>query len=874
MHGSHGVRVLLLGPVAIDAGQGAAPVTSRQQALVLALLAMQPGRALTTDQLIEHAWSDRPPPTARAALRVHLARLRAALQHPGVLPHSARGYALDPHLVRTDVQDLTDLHHALDAAGSPAERLRIATEALSLWRGEMSAHEDPVLTIHVERLTEVRLSLEDARTEALLDLGQHVQVCADLLALVSAEPMREQRTRQLMLALYRSGRQAEALSAYRRLRRTLVSQLGVEPSHDTVRLEVAILRQEPHLTQSHPPAAAVPADIPAPGVPHVDTPLPGTPLLAAPLRPHQLPQPTAELTTLVQGRLLGSSDPTAHLAKAVAWLGGNATTDSVTDVLGWSDAELDVHAAEASAAGLVALEPEPGRLAQRPEVTAVLLTSEPPRAAASWSARAGAALVRLGEDLPARVRGAWLVLRGDDDRAIPSVLPVIDDCIASHHADAAADLCAAALVDATDLALRADLLTRHSRALALTGHDKDGATTWSEAVAAARASGDPVRLALAILSRSWAFRSVGSPPATALVTEALDALGPDPSALRLRLLCVLVQEIVLSPDGFATARSLATQIDHLAARLGDPDAQAASLGIQHILLRGGPDLTARQALTTRLTTTAASCVEADAWLSRAVTAQLSDLFIAGDLAAVPALADQLRALHTGLRSRRVLWHHALTMTSLLRDRGEFEQASDWCDQGALLGAAAGMPDAANAAALHHLQVLFLTASTAPFVPIIRSFLEGAPDTMFVRALLALALVDAGDPATALDVATGVPVFRPDGAADESVPLSLGILADAAWRIGASELAAALAEALAPFAGQWLVFGQVTGTWGPADRARGLALAASGQLDTGVRLVEAARAAALASGAQAWVARCDADLVMLGGAAPSSEPPPG
>lgn len=871
MHGSHGVRVLLLGPVAIEAGLGVTPVTSRQQALVLALLAMRPGRALTTEQLIEHAWAERPPPTARAALRVQLTRLRTALGRTDALPHSARGYIIDPQVVRTDVQDLTDLIDRLDAAGSPRDRLRLADEALALWRGDPPEFDDDTWAIQLDRLSEVRLTLQDARTDALLDLGQHVRVCADLLALVAAEPMREHRTRQLMLALYRSGRQAEALAAYRRLRSTLVSQLAVEPSVETVQLEVAILRQEPHLIPNPAPVRAGPAASEDAG--RVVDPTPEAPPLTPPPRPDELPRPTLELTALVLERREAVTAPAADLAKAVAWLGGSADMPIVAEVLGCPDAVARERAAEASAVGLVTVDPQGGRLSQRPEVTTVLLTQEPPDEAARWSVLAGAALL-TGADLATRVRGAWLVVRGDDDAAIPTLLPVVDACIAARQNDAAAELCAAALARTTDLAVRADLLTRRSRALALAGHSQDGATTWSDAVAAARASGDPVRLALAILSRSWAFRSVGNPPATGLLAEALDALGPDPSALRLRLLCVLVQELVISPDGATGVHDLADEVAHLAVHLGDPDAVAASLGIQHILLRGGPDLAARQQLAARLAETSAACVEAEAWLSRALTAELSDRFIAGDLASVPALTDQLRSLHTGLRSRRVLWHHALTMTSLLRDRGEFDDANHWCEQAAMLGAAAGMPDAANAAALHRLQVLFLTDSTAPFVPIIKAFLEAAPRTTFVRALLALALAQAGDAAGALAEAEKVPLAHPADSSDEALPLSLGVLADTAWRIGAPDLAAAVADALAPFAGQWLVFGQVTATWGPADRARGLALAASGQVDAGARLVASARGAAEASGAGAWVARCDADLVMLGARDPSPAPPPG
>jgi DNA-binding SARP family transcriptional activator len=204
---------------------------------------------VSRDRLIDDLWGERPPDAAANALAAVVARLRKTLPADVVLTRPA-GYelrierqALDLHRFETLVEDGST---AL-AAGDPAQASKLLRSALALWRGPPLAEfaYEPFAQPAATRLEELRLVAIENGIEAELALGGHLDVVAELQGLVAEHPLRDRLRGQLMLALYRSGRQAEALEAYRAGRRVFVDELGIEPSPALQELEKAILRQDP-----------------------------------------------------------------------------------------------------------------------------------------------------------------------------------------------------------------------------------------------------------------------------------------------------------------------------------------------------------------------------------------------------------------------------------------------------------------------------------------------------------------------------------------------------------------------------------------------------------------------------------------------------
>jgi predicted ATPase/DNA-binding SARP family transcriptional activator len=224
----------------------------KRRALLAALL-LKAGKIVSRDQLIDAVWGEEPPDTARNTLQVYVSQLRKLLPD-GLLETTRDGYrlAIDPSAVDVfEFERLTQAGRSAltigDAAGA-AETLR---RALDLWRGPLS----DLPEFEVVRLDELRLTALEDRIDADLALGRHVQLVGELERLVAEQPLRERLRGQLMLALYRSGRQADALAVYQRARRTLVEELGIEPGESLRKLERAILEQDPALN-IHPAATA------------------------------------------------------------------------------------------------------------------------------------------------------------------------------------------------------------------------------------------------------------------------------------------------------------------------------------------------------------------------------------------------------------------------------------------------------------------------------------------------------------------------------------------------------------------------------------------------------------------------------------------
>lgn len=226
-----------------------------KQRALLALLLLDAGRVVSTDRLIEALWGEEPPRTAATSLQNFVSQLRKVLGADRIVTKPP-GY-----LIRLDSAEL-DLNRAqalLEQARavSADERCKKLREALALWRGEPLGEfgYEAFAQNEIGRLEELRLTLIEECIDAELEVGQAGEVVGELEALVVEYPLRERFREQLMLALYRSGRQAEALDAFQQGRRTLVEELGIDPSPRLQRLHGAILRQELDLG----PARAVPA---------------------------------------------------------------------------------------------------------------------------------------------------------------------------------------------------------------------------------------------------------------------------------------------------------------------------------------------------------------------------------------------------------------------------------------------------------------------------------------------------------------------------------------------------------------------------------------------------------------------------------------
>ena len=238
------VEFRILGPLeAVEDGRSL-PLGGAKQRATLALLLLDAGRVVPTDRLIDRLWSGSPPPTAAASLQNFVSQLRKSLGAEAIETRPP-GY-----LVRLAPEqlDLARVRRLVDDArtSDPPRRARLLGEALALWRGEPLADfaYESFAQPEIARLEEFRLTLVEEHAETGLALGRHAELVAELEELVRTYPLRERLRGQLMLALYRSGRQADALEAYRQGRAALVERLGLEPSPLLRGIHASILRQE------------------------------------------------------------------------------------------------------------------------------------------------------------------------------------------------------------------------------------------------------------------------------------------------------------------------------------------------------------------------------------------------------------------------------------------------------------------------------------------------------------------------------------------------------------------------------------------------------------------------------------------------------
>lgn len=250
----------LLGPLEVTVGGSRVNLGGRQRRTLLAILTVHAGRAVSTDRLIDELWGESPPSAARKSVQAHVAHMRRVLNvDEEVLAAADDGYVLQVDDADVDSRRFENLvRRARELRGSdPASAVAMFDEALELFRGApMSGLTDDALSLRIEanRLQELRLSVTEDRLDALLELGDAGPVAVDAERLVAEHPLRERLWAVLMLALYRSGRQAEALRAFASARQTLAAELGIEPSAELTLLEQRILDRDSELSLDWSPA--------------------------------------------------------------------------------------------------------------------------------------------------------------------------------------------------------------------------------------------------------------------------------------------------------------------------------------------------------------------------------------------------------------------------------------------------------------------------------------------------------------------------------------------------------------------------------------------------------------------------------------------
>jgi DNA-binding SARP family transcriptional activator len=251
----------ILGPLEVWDEGAAVSLAGRKPRALLAVLLLHANEVVPADRLIDELWGEDSPEHAADALRVNVSRLRKAIPQE-VLTTKSPGYvvSVDPEALDLHrFERLVDEGRSLLARGLAADASQRLREALSLWRGPALADfaYENFAQMAITRLEELRLAAVELRIDADLVLGRHNELVGELEALVAEHPLREHLRSCLMTALYRSGRQAEALDAYQEARRHLVDELGIEPSPALQELERAILRQDSSLDVKAPSPGGV-----------------------------------------------------------------------------------------------------------------------------------------------------------------------------------------------------------------------------------------------------------------------------------------------------------------------------------------------------------------------------------------------------------------------------------------------------------------------------------------------------------------------------------------------------------------------------------------------------------------------------------------
>jgi DNA-binding SARP family transcriptional activator len=247
-----GVYFRILGPLEVAEGDRTLSLGGPRQRALLAILLLRANEVVPSDRLADQLWGEAPPPSAAKAIQVYVSKLRKQLGESRLVTR-APGYVL---LAESSEVDLAQFEQLVAKArqADPEDAAALLREALALWRGAPLAdlEYEAFAQAEITRLEELRLAVLEERIDADLGAGRHREVLGELESLVAAQPLRERLAGQLMLALYRSGRQAEALAVYHRTRQVLVEEIGLEPNPALQRLEKQILNQAPELDFAEP----------------------------------------------------------------------------------------------------------------------------------------------------------------------------------------------------------------------------------------------------------------------------------------------------------------------------------------------------------------------------------------------------------------------------------------------------------------------------------------------------------------------------------------------------------------------------------------------------------------------------------------------
>jgi DNA-binding SARP family transcriptional activator len=259
----HTVDFRILGPLEVWHDGRPVPLSGARQRALLAILLVHAGEVVSSDRLMDDLWGEKLPAAGHTALRVRVSQLRKALGPGGeLLVTQAPGYALRIQPSQLDLarfeRMVADGERAL-GAGEAERAVEVLGDALGLWRGAPLADLPyaPFAQAPVVRLQELRLAAVELRIDAELALGRHRRLAGELQALVAEHPLRERLCGQLMLALYRDGRQAAALAVFSAARTRLVEEIGIEPGPPLRELQQRILEQDPELAREDPRQASV-----------------------------------------------------------------------------------------------------------------------------------------------------------------------------------------------------------------------------------------------------------------------------------------------------------------------------------------------------------------------------------------------------------------------------------------------------------------------------------------------------------------------------------------------------------------------------------------------------------------------------------------
>jgi DNA-binding SARP family transcriptional activator len=243
----------ILGPLEVHRGEERVELTGSRQRALLAVLLLRAGEVVPAERLLEDVWADDQPRAGATALRVRISQLRRALGPDGdLIKTRAPGYLITVEAGQLDVHRFERLTRDGDQAldrGEPEAAASLFEDALALWRGPALADfpYDAFAQGPAGRLEELRMAAREQLVAAQLALGRHGRILGELRELVAEYPLRERLWAHLILALYREGRQADALEAYRHARRTLTDQIGIEPGPELRMLEQQVLNQDPAL---------------------------------------------------------------------------------------------------------------------------------------------------------------------------------------------------------------------------------------------------------------------------------------------------------------------------------------------------------------------------------------------------------------------------------------------------------------------------------------------------------------------------------------------------------------------------------------------------------------------------------------------------